>query len=89
MLRHAKAASDAPWGGGDEHRPLTARGRRDATALGRRLATEPVGFGFDVVDAGPLREGWRIQRDTPGYGPRRTAGEIRKDLAAAKRYADR
>jgi len=46
-------------------------------------------FGFDVVDAGPLREGWRIQRDTPGYGPRRTAGEIRKDLAAAKRYADR
>src|SRR5262249_3834626 len=29
-------------------------------------------FGFDVVDAGPLREGWRIQRDTPGYGPRRT-----------------
>jgi 8-hydroxy-5-deazaflavin:NADPH oxidoreductase len=23
-------------------------------------------FGFDTVDAGPLREGWRIQRDTPG-----------------------
>ena len=30
-------------------------------------------FGFDTVDAGPLAEGWRIQRDTPGYGPRRTA----------------
>jgi 8-hydroxy-5-deazaflavin:NADPH oxidoreductase len=45
-------------------------------------------FGFDTVDAGPLREGWRIQRDTPGYGPRRTAPELRKDLAAAKRYAD-
>jgi 8-hydroxy-5-deazaflavin:NADPH oxidoreductase len=44
-------------------------------------------FGFDVVDAGPLKEGWRIQRDTPGYGPRRTAGELRKDLEAAKRYA--
>jgi predicted dinucleotide-binding enzyme len=44
-------------------------------------------FGFDIVDAGPLREGWRIQRDTPGYGPRRTAEELRKDLAAAKRYA--
>ncbi|HEU4576860.1 MAG TPA: NADPH-dependent F420 reductase [Polyangiaceae bacterium] len=44
-------------------------------------------FGFDVVDAGPLSEGWRIQRDTPGYGPRRTAEELRKDLAAAKRYA--
>lgn len=46
------------------------------------------GFGFDVVDAGPLREGWRIQRDTPGYGPRRTAEELRRDLAAAKRYRD-
>jgi predicted dinucleotide-binding enzyme len=46
-------------------------------------------FGFDTVDAGPLKEGWRIQRDTPGYGPRRTAEELRKDLAAAKRYADR
>src|SRR3954451_12282087 len=45
-------------------------------------------FGFDTVDAGPLKEGWRIQRDTPGYGPRRTAEEMRKDLAAAKRYAD-
>jgi predicted dinucleotide-binding enzyme len=46
-------------------------------------------FGFDVVDAGPLKESWRIQRDTPGYGPRRTADELRRDLDAAKRYAHR
>ena len=46
-------------------------------------------FGFDTVDAGPLSEGWRIQRDTPGYGPRRTAAQLRTDLAAAKRYAER
>jgi hypothetical protein len=45
-------------------------------------------FGFDTVDAGPLKEGWRIQRDTPGYGPRRNAEELRRDLSAAKRYAD-
>jgi predicted dinucleotide-binding enzyme len=45
-------------------------------------------FGFDAVDAGPLKQGWRIQRDTPGYGPRRTAEELRRDLAAARRYAD-
>ena len=45
-------------------------------------------FGFDTVDAGPLAEGWRIQRDTPGYGPRRNAGQLRADLAAAKRYRD-
>jgi predicted dinucleotide-binding enzyme len=42
-------------------------------------------FGFDTVDVGPLSESWRIQRDTPGYGPRRTAEALRKDLAAAKR----
>jgi 8-hydroxy-5-deazaflavin:NADPH oxidoreductase len=45
-------------------------------------------FGFDAVDAGSLKEGWRIQRDTPGYGPRRTAEELRRDLASAKRYRD-
>ncbi len=39
ILRHGKAASDAPWGGGDHERPLTARGRRDAAALGKALAT--------------------------------------------------
>ena len=58
----------------------------DAKATVTRLLDE---FGFDTVDAGPLKEGWRIQRDTPGYGPRRTAEELRADLAAAKRYADR
>lgn len=42
-------------------------------------------FGFDTVDAGPLAESWRIQRDTPGYGPRRNAAELRADLAAAVR----
>lgn len=46
VLRHAKAASDAPWGGSDKDRPLTARGRRDATALGRRLAADPVDLSF-------------------------------------------
>jgi predicted dinucleotide-binding enzyme len=56
-----------------------------AKATVARLLDE---FGFDTVDAGPLKEGWRIQRDTPGYGPRRTAEELRKDLAAAKRYGD-
>jgi predicted dinucleotide-binding enzyme len=42
-------------------------------------------FGFDTVDMGPLQESWRIQRDTPGYGPRRNAEALRQDLAAAKR----
>src|SRR5687767_14698599 len=58
---------------------------REAKATVTRLIDQ---FGFDVVDAGPLKEGWRIQRDTPGYGPRRTAEQLRTDLATAKRYAD-
>ena len=37
ILRHAKAA-DASRGGRDRDRPLADRGRKDATALGRRLA---------------------------------------------------
>jgi phosphohistidine phosphatase len=41
VLRHGKAASDAPWGGSDGERPLTARGRRDATALGAALTEDP------------------------------------------------
>ncbi len=44
-------------------------------------------LGFDVVDIGPLAESWRIQRDTPGYGPRRNADQLRRDLAAARRPA--
>ncbi len=45
-------------------------------------------IGFDVVDAGPLAEGWRYQKDTPAYGPRLTAAELREALASAKRYRD-
>ncbi len=45
-------------------------------------------FGFDVVDAGPLAEGWRFQRDTPAYGPDLDADQVREALAQAKRYAD-
>jgi len=45
-------------------------------------------FGFDTVDLGPLAESWRIQRDTPGYGPRMDAFELREAVSAAIRYRD-
>jgi len=45
-------------------------------------------IGFDTLVQTPLSEGWRIQRDTPGYGPNHTVDELRADLAAAKRYRD-
>ncbi|GAB2937529.1 NAD(P)-binding domain-containing protein [Rhodococcus aerolatus] len=45
-------------------------------------------IGFDVVDAGPLAEGWRFQRDTPAYVVGATVPELRELLGQAKRYAD-
>jgi phosphohistidine phosphatase len=54
LLRHGKAASDAPWGGSDKERPLTGRGRRDATALGHRLADDDPVLGLDGVPAPEL-----------------------------------
>jgi predicted dinucleotide-binding enzyme len=74
-----------PAGSKNRRALVIAGDDRDAKAAVTRLLDQ---FGFDTVDAGPLKEGWRIQRDTPGYGPRRTAEELRRDLAAAKRYAD-
>ncbi len=45
-------------------------------------------FGFDPVEVSPLSEGWRIQRDTPGYVTRETAETLPGALAAARRYRD-
>ncbi|WP_159615459.1 NADPH-dependent F420 reductase [Arthrobacter zhaoguopingii] len=45
-------------------------------------------FGFDVVDAGPLAEGWRFQRDTPAYVTPADADGMREALGRAKRYAE-
>lgn len=73
--------------------PAGAKNRRALAIAGddprakAMVATLIDKFGFDAVDMGPLKDSWRIQRDTPGYGPRRNAEELRKDLAAAKRPA--
>ena len=42
-------------------------------------------IGFDTVDLGPLSESWRIQRDTPGYGPQLTKAQLTDAVAAAVR----
>jgi predicted dinucleotide-binding enzyme len=82
----AQLTTDGRPAGTPNRRALVIAGNDPgAKATVTRLLDE---FGFDTVDAGPLKEGWRIQRDTPGYGPRRNAEELRKDLAAAKRYAE-
>jgi predicted dinucleotide-binding enzyme len=79
----AELTTDGRPAGAKDRRALVIAGDDPgAKATVARLLDD---FGFDVVDAGPLKEGWRIQRDTPGYGPRRTAAELRQDLAAAIR----
>lgn len=74
--------------------PSGTPGRRALVVAGDRpearasVATLIDTFGFDVVEVEPLAETWRIQPDTPGYGPRRTAEELRADLAAARRRSE-
>ena len=56
----------------------------DAEAKGR-VAHLIDKLGYDVDDVGPLAEGWRIQPNTPGYGPRLDAVELAAALAGATR----
>jgi predicted dinucleotide-binding enzyme len=81
----AALTTDGQPAGGQNRRALAIAG--DDPRAKAMVAALIDKFGFDVVDMGPLKESWRIQRDTPGYGPRRNAEELKKDLAAAKRPA--
>ena len=42
-------------------------------------------IGYDVVDLGPLAEGWRFDRDQPAYGPEVDAAGLTELLGQAKR----
>jgi predicted dinucleotide-binding enzyme len=76
------AAQGSPAGSADR-RALAVAGddgaaKADVAGLIERL-------GYDVVDAGPLAEGWRVQPGTPGYGPRLDRAGLEQALAAARR----
>ena len=86
-IRAAELTTHGRPAGSKNRRALVIAG--DDEAAKTTVASLLDQFGFDTVDAGPLKEGWRIQRDTPGYGPRRTATELRLDLASAKRHSDK
>lgn len=45
-------------------------------------------FGFDVVDAGPLSEGWRFQRAKPAYCIPLDDASLKLALAAAERNVE-
>ena len=89
-----------PQGDPDRSALVVAGDAADA----KREVTELLdSIGYDSLDAGPLREGWRYQRDTAAYvkpyaqpgaedfatGTRRaTAADLREALDAAVRYRD-
>ena len=77
ITEHAAAA------GSPGRRALTIAG--DDEDAKRTVSAFIDEIGFDVVDLGPLAEGWRIQPDTPGYGPRLTSDELRAATASAQR----
>ena len=54
----------------------------DAAALVTSLFDE---FGFDTVNAGPLSESWRFERDRPAYVVRQNRDELVENLTKATR----
>lgn len=80
IAEHAQAA------GTPDRRALMVYGE-DAGAV-ERVSALIDQIGFDAVTGGGLAESWRIQRDTPGYGPRFTAAELAEKLTQARRYRD-
>ena len=86
QIYSAALAADGLPAGDPNRRALAIAG--DDAAAKATVAGFIDTIGFDVVDAGPLAEGWRYQRDTPAYGPRLTAPELREALASAERYRD-
>jgi hypothetical protein len=86
QIMAAQIVTDGSEPGAPNRRALAVAGD-DETA--KSTVTELLDdLGFDVVDAGPLAEGWRYQRDEPAYVVRQNADELRANLAQAKRYRD-
>ncbi|MHA3703092.1 NADPH-dependent F420 reductase [Jatrophihabitans sp. YIM 134969] len=82
-LGAADMTTDGAPAGQPGRRALVVAGD-DADAR-RQVAVVVDAFGFDVVDAGPLAEGWRYQPDQPAYGVRHDAAGMRAAVAAARR----
>jgi predicted dinucleotide-binding enzyme len=79
----ADITADSYPAGTDNRRALAISGD-DAAAKTTAAALQDE-FGFDTVDAGPLHESWRMQRDMPAYGARSTTPEMHARLHQATR----
>jgi predicted dinucleotide-binding enzyme len=76
---------------GNQGQPAGSADRRALAIAGDDAAAKSTvtelldSFGYDVVDAGPLEQGWRYEPNHPAYGPRLTSDELTTALAAAER----
>jgi predicted dinucleotide-binding enzyme len=84
-IQAAAITAEAQEAGTPDRRALAVAG--DDEAAKATIASFIDAIGFDVVDLGPLAEGWRVQPNTPAYGPRLTAAELRGAAQAATRKA--
>lgn len=75
----------------DDGTPTGTEGRRALAVYGDDDASVTLvaqwldRLGYDAVVGGDLAESWRIQPDTPGYGPRLDADGLREALGSATR----
>lgn len=75
--------SDGLPSGSPERRALPLAGD---DAQGKDIASSLYeAFGFDVLDAGPLAEGWRFERGMPAYCVRMTKDQLKTALNSAER----
>jgi predicted dinucleotide-binding enzyme len=72
--------------GGRERRALPVASDDEGAKQAVMDLTQSIGF--DVVDAGALREGWRFQRGTPAFVVPLTRNELINALQLARRYRD-
>ena len=82
-IESSQIVSDGlPAGTPDRRALATASDYPDAIAVVSQLFDD---IGFNTVVIGPLFESWRIDRDTPGYGGRFDAKQLRAKLDEAVR----
>lgn len=72
-------------------RPAGTPGRRALPLAGDDAEAKALvaglydAFGFDAVDAGPLSEGWRFERDRPAYCVAMAKADLTRALADTRR----
>ncbi len=79
----AQIPTDGLPAGTEDRRALAIAGSDPGAKDIARIFLDTLGY--DAVDMGGLSESWRIERDTPGYGPRMNADELRETLTKTER----